>query len=140
MTLRLALMALVASSGFAHANSWPAADTYINASFVCDSYQYPDQCRVHLTTFPDDYAKAIAGDYAAQQNVAYCFESGCNQAVKANATLACAWHVVIIGSGHLQASDLDRRFAETACRKLDRTGRATAERQASTMLKLLGVE
>lgn len=140
MKLRLALAVLLASGGSAMATNWPAADSFMNASLVCSNHPQPRSCEFGMASFPDDYSKATKGDYQAQKNVAYCFETGCDWAVNENKMMACAWHIVVMGSGHQQTDDLDRRYAETACKKLDHTGRITAERQATAMLQLLGVE
>ncbi|MCO5059646.1 MAG: hypothetical protein M9905_17550 [Rhizobiaceae bacterium] len=140
MRLNLAVVSVVTFGSIACASDWPAAESYMNASFICGNHPSPRDCEFGMFSFPQDYAKAIKGDYQGQKNVAYCFETGCSWAVKENQTLACAWHVVIMGSGHLQLDEYDRRYADLACKKLDRIGRKTAERQAETMLRLLGVK
>lgn len=140
MRLPLAIAATMLACTLALASEWPPAESYMNAEFVCANHPQPRNCEFGMASFPADYRKAIQGDYLAQKNVAYCFESGCYTAVKRNAQLACAWNIVIMGFGHLQLEEIDRRYAEQACRKLDATDRKTAERQANRMLKLLGVE
>lgn len=138
LLLTIAITALTFSS--ANAAGWPAVDDYMNASFVCGNHPKPADCEYGMVSFPDDYEAAKNGDYQGQRNVAFCFQTGCDWAVRENQTLACAWRVVILASGHLEVDSGDQRNAELACGKLDGTARRTAERQADRMLKLLGVE
>lgn len=100
----------------------------------CDEHPDPRECEFQQKTFPEDYRKAIAGDYQGQRNVAYCLDRGCAQTVGRRPVDACAWRMVILAANHArtlssdvhelgmtcgphQLGDKDRQYAEIKARK-----------------------
>jgi hypothetical protein len=139
--MKAVALALVASLSAvpSYAADWPPADNYLNPIVDCASAPSPDMCNSSKTTWRDNYRKAIGGDYQGQRNVSYCLSTGCNKSVKENALLGCAWRIVILESGHLDADESDTSNADFYCGpdRISKTALATAQAQARTMLKML---
>lgn len=91
-----------------------------------------DWCKLDSAEFRSDYPKAFGRDYQAQRNVAFCFDTGCNGAVIAKRSLACAWRIVILASGSPRVDDSDHLNWTYRCgrKALDDMAFATAVRQA----------
>lgn len=64
----------------------------------------------------EQWPQALAGHYPSQRNVAFCLSNGCYGAVRVDRVLACAWRIVILGSGVPQIEDSDRANYSAACR------------------------
>jgi hypothetical protein len=63
--------------------------------------------------------KAMARDYDAQRQTALCLRTGqCVGSPVANATEACAWRMVILGSGHGNVDASDTANYQDDCRSL----------------------
>lgn len=118
----------------ATAADWPKVDDYV-AIGECPN----DWCRSTRETWEKNYSAAISGDYQGQRNVAYCLSDGCEGAIRVNPVLGCAWRMVILESGHLEADQTDTTNLKYFCgrEKVDAAGLATAKAQARRMLKML---
>lgn len=92
-------------------------------------------CESSQKQFKKWYPLAWRGDYQGGRNVAYCLSTGCDNSVKKNETLACAWRAVILASGSTRVDSGDRANFTTACGRLDLTGRATARAQAQQLMR-----
>ncbi len=101
-------------------------------------------CKQAIAVWDKDYKKAIHGNYQGQRNVSFCLSNGCvsfyHGFIKQNKVLGCAWRIVILKSGHLDADETDTDNFKLYCGPsfLDDAGRVAAEAQAATMLKMLG--
>lgn len=128
----------------ARAEDWRPATDYLMMSTDCTSADDPKRCQMILDIWTRDYTDAIAGKYQGQRNVAYCLTTGCDDlygtALRKNPVLGCAWRVVIINSGHLDADTTDTANLKLYCgpKYLDDAGRIMADAQARTILKKLG--
>ncbi len=114
---------------------------YISIEADCEDASNPERCRLTKKTWERDYNAAIKGDYQGQRNVAYCLSTGCSyEGFRKNPVLGCAWRVVIINSGHLDADQLDANSLKLFCGPefLDDVGRTMADAQARTLLGKLG--
>lgn len=96
----------------------------------CDT----DQCLLDKATSLIALKGAYKKDYGDQRNLAYCLTTGCDNAVIANASLGCAWRIVILagGSSELDASD-QSNFKKDCMRSLDGAQLATAKAQAANL-------
>lgn len=145
--LVLAASMVVVSLGVpanARAEDWRPATDYLMMNTDCTSAEDPKRCKMMLEIWTRDYSDAIAGKYEGQRNVAYCLTTGCDdlygKAFRKNPVLGCAWRVVIINSGHLDADTTDTANLKLYCgpQYLDDAGRIMADAQARTILKKLG--
>jgi hypothetical protein len=75
-------------------------------------------------------AKALAGDYQAQRNLAYGYSTAPYPGQQANALLGCAWRIVIVHSGSAKVDDTDISNQRVQCGKLDSQQLAAAQAQA----------
>ncbi len=149
MRVFLAMMLTMISMVSASAAEWPSADTYRPFLSSCkghEDYMGGDEnwCKQAIAVWDKDYKKAIKGDYQGQRNVSFCLSNGCvafyHGFIKQNKVLGCAWRMVILKSGHLDADETDTGNFKLYCGPnfLDDAGRIAAEAQASAMLKMLG--
>jgi hypothetical protein len=85
------------------------------------------------------YDSALSGAYDAQRNVSFCLSTGCDQAIREDHALGCAWRIVIAGSSHPETGEGDEADRRRFCGSdmLDDAGRKAAETQAQTLLSLL---
>jgi len=139
--ISLGLLFALTSVGPTLAEDWPPADDYINTLVSCETAKDPGHCKFARATWQKEYANAISGAYQGQRNVSFCLSTGCNDAVRQNKILGCAWRIVIIETGHLQADSSDTANLKYFCGRehVDETGRHAAHAQARAMLKKLGV-
>ncbi len=124
---------------------WRPAMDYLAVDDDCASATDPETCKWMKESWTRDYEGAISGQYAGQRNVAHCLSTGCEatygKSIRKNPILGCAWHIVIINSGHLDASSVDASSFKTYCGPhfLDDLGRKMADAQARTILKNLNI-
>jgi len=139
--ISLGLIFALTGVGPALADDWPPADDYINSLVSCETSKDPGHCTFTRTTWQKEYANAISGAYQGQRNVSFCLSTGCNDAIRQNKILGCAWRIVIIETGHLQADSTDTANLMYFCGRehVDEAGRHAAYAQARTMLKKFGV-
>jgi hypothetical protein len=116
------------------------ADDYINSFVSCGRSENSANCEFIRSTWAKDYESAFAGSYQGQRNVSFCLSTGCDQAIRENRILGCAWRMVIIASGHLEADESDTANLNYFCGPdmLDDAGRAAAEAQSQSLLTSLG--
>ncbi len=118
---------------------WVAADDYINSGVACSQSSSPKNCEITRTNWAKTYAGALAGSYRDQRSVSLCLSTGCDQAIRKDPVLGCAWRIVIAKSGHPQADAGDTADARYYCgpKMLDDAGRKAAELQSETLLATL---
>ena len=92
-------------------------------------------CEASRAQFAQEMPQALRGDYQSQRNVAFCFSTGCDGAVRVNAALGCAWRVVIQASGSSKVDATDAMAFRNACGALDDLELATASEQAQALFK-----
>lgn len=144
-SLAVAMALGVAWTSEAASSKWPDAMEYLMAAEDCSIEPDATLCENRKNTWQNDYRGAIAGEYQGQRNVSFCLSTGCDDLyggnIRKNAILACAWRVVIVNSGHLEADDTDAMNLKHFCgpEYLDDTGRGMANAQAKTLLRKLGV-
>jgi hypothetical protein len=124
-----------ASASWSFADELPPAETYVRG--FCPQSDMMDFCEHTLKSFPEDYRKAIAGDYQGQRNVAFCLQNGCKGAVEKRAVLACAWRKVILASAHLEIGDTDFMSHRDACSNLGSAEHSVAVNQADAILRII---
>ena len=81
--------------------------------------------------------KAMAGDYGAQRNIAFCLHTGeCEGGFAPRIMEACVWRIVILGSGHreVDASDINN-FRRECISSLSNQEQAVALTQAKQRFK-----
>ncbi|CDZ61411.1 Hypothetical protein NGAL_HAMBI2605_14910 [Neorhizobium galegae bv. orientalis] len=137
----LGLLFALTAVGTTLADDWPPADDYINSLVSCETSKDPGHCKFTRATWQKEYDNAITGVYQGQRNVSFCLSTGCNDAIRQNKILGCAWRIVIIETGHLKADSTDTANLNYYCgrEQVDETGRRAANAQARTMMKNLGV-
>lgn len=86
-------------------------------------------------TFESVRTKAMKGDYQAQRNIAYGYESFPYPGQDKNPMLACAWRTVIVKSGSEFVGQSDISSYKLNCGKLDTVELQAAEAQAKNLLK-----
>lgn len=124
---------------------WPDAMDYLQAPADCAGSDDVTLCENRKEVWNRDYNGAIAGDYQGQRNVSFCLSTGCDDmfggTIRKNAILGCAWRMVIVNSGHLDADSTDVANLKHFCgpEYLDDTGRDMAAAQARTLLKKLKI-
>lgn len=86
-------------------------------------------------------AKALAGDYQAQRNLAYGYSTAPYPGQQSNVMLGCAWRIVIVHSGSTKVDDTDISNQRVQCGKLDSQQLAAAQAQARRLyLQVYGGE
>lgn len=80
-------------------------------------------------------AKALAGDYQAQRNLAYGYSSAPYAEQQKNELLGCAWRIVIVHSGSTRVDQTDIENHRMHCGRLDPTQQAAAQAQARKLYK-----
>lgn len=136
---------LTCVAGTAFADEWRPAKDYLFIAEDCSTDDDAERCRLMKQTWERDYNGAIKGDYQGQRNVAYCLSTGCSDlygtVLRKNAVLGCAWHIVIVNSGHLDANTTDIAMMKLYCgpHYIDDDARVMANAQARTILKMLGL-
>ncbi|MDM9647743.1 hypothetical protein [Rhizobium sp. S163] len=140
--LKLGSVAIIAilAAGLAQAAGWPPADDYLNSINDCQAASDKAGCEYAKATWSKNYQKAVKGEYQGQRNVSFCLSTGCNEAIRINPVLGCAWRIVIIQSGHLETDITDTSNQKHFCgpELLDDAGRQAAAAQSKQLLKLLG--
>ncbi|MDG3580407.1 hypothetical protein P7F60_28925 [Rhizobium sp. YJ-22] len=124
------------------AADWPPASDYLFIADDCSTADDPERCKNIKAIWERDYNDAIKGGYQGQRNVSFCLSTGCNYTeFRKNVVLGCAWRVVIVNSGHLDANELDAQNLKLYCGSqfLDDTGRVMADAQARTIMEKLGI-
>lgn len=140
---RFLALVIMAWSCDASAADWRPAKDYLFLADDCATSDDPKRCQLMKDSWERDYNGAIAGDYQGQRNVAFCLSTGCKEiygtALRTNPVLGCAWRVVIVSSGHLDADKLDGDGMKIYCgpQYLDDVGRTMADAQARTILKMI---
>ncbi|GLR51264.1 hypothetical protein KYK30_20525 [Shinella yambaruensis] len=125
---------------------WKPAADYLALPSDCTGEKDAPLCEGLKQEWKRDYDAATAGDYQGQRNVAYCLSTGCKSpfgnTVRTNPILGCAWRVVIVNSGHLDADADDANEMSIYCgpQFLDDIGRTMADAQARTLFKNLGIQ
>lgn len=129
---RTLTVAVFAAGLAAHTAAAPAMEDVGKHMNYCVGGGDINWCALDRDEFRSDYPKAYNKDYQAQRNVAFCFDTGCNGAVIAKRSLACAWRIVILASGSPRVEDSDHRNWRYHCgrKALDEIAFATAVRQA----------
>jgi hypothetical protein len=80
---------------------------------------------------------ALAGNYTAQRNSAYCLKTAkCEGVIFSRMMEACAWRIVILGSGHhwVNQSDIDN-YQDDCVSSLSDQERGAAVAQAELLFK-----
>ncbi len=140
---RFLALAVLAWSCNASAGDWRPAKDYLFLADDCATSDDPKHCQLMKDSWERDYNGAITGDYQGQRNVAYCLSTGCKEtygnSLRTNPVLGCAWRVVIVNSGHLDADKLDGDAMKLYCgpQYLDDVGRTMADAQARTLLQMI---
>ena len=70
-----------------------------------------------IRAYRAETARAMAGDYQSQRNIAWCFVDGCYGVEPIDDLRACAWRLVIANAKHPKADASDRDNVETDCRQ-----------------------
>jgi hypothetical protein len=100
----------------------------------CDGAADTRWCKIQLADFRKWFPLAMRGDYQGQRNVAFCLSEGCDGAIVKKPITACAWRMVIVGSGSPKVDQGDTANLKNACGRLDETERQAAAAQATTLL------
>jgi len=140
MQLLLASLFACGCVSLVDAPLWPAAESYIDTAMECRQSGNPGNCRYTRDTWKTEYKDATAGKYQGQRNVAFCLSTGCDDAIRPDKILGCAWRIVIVNSRHAELDDTDTMNLKQFCGPvyIDQAGRRAAEAQAKTMLELIG--
>lgn len=97
----------------------------------------PD-CKTDQKEFSKWFPKAMRGDYQGQRNIAFYLSgnsvTGTHGAIIANKITACAWRMVIIGSGSPHVDSSDTANVKRDCGKLDDVERIAAQAQATALI------
>lgn len=126
----------VLATRVAFAAEWPPASEYTYET-ICDQQPKEKECLQNAKSFEGYYNRAIKGEYEGQRMVALAFGVGM-EGILPRPTLACAWNLVILRSGHLEATPDDTSNTKYNCDKLNSDERTLAEAQANRILKMLG--
>ena len=92
-------------------------------------------CESDKQQFKKAYAAAYKRDYQGQRNVSYCLSAGCGGAVQNNATLGCAWRLVILASGSAEVDNTDISNKRVYCDRLAPDEQETARAQAQELMR-----
>ncbi len=65
----------------------------------------------------DEMARAMAGTYQNQRNIAWCYSDGCDGIEPIDDVKACAWRLVIVAAKHPKAEASDAENVEIECRQ-----------------------
>jgi hypothetical protein len=141
MSMRFVIAALYACGcvDLSEPPGWVAADDYINTAVECRQTADPGACERIRTAWDRNYTDALSGSYDAQRTISFCLSTGCEQAIREDRTLGCAWRLVISGSGHPEAGETDTADRAHFCGPdmLDQQARTEAQAQSETLLKML---
>ncbi|MDK9697463.1 MAG: hypothetical protein OEL76_13850 [Siculibacillus sp.] len=77
-------------------------------------YAVTEAQRAH---WADEMARAMAGTYQNQRNVAWCYTDGCDGVEPIDDVKACAWRLVIVAAKHPKAEASDAENVEIDCRR-----------------------
>ena len=77
-------------------------------------YAVTEAQRAH---WDDEMARAMAGTYQNQRNVAWCYSDGCDGVEPIDDVKACAWRLVIVAAKHPKAEASDAENVEFECRQ-----------------------
>lgn len=92
----------------------------------------PEQIRA----WHEDVARAMAGDYQSQRNLAWCYVDGCYGVEPIDDAKACTWRMIIASAKHPKSDASDRDNVETDCRQaLAPEDLAVATAQARVLFK-----
>lgn len=119
LTIVFTLLTMMCSSALAFDNV-AEAKAYIEkhkGDVMKDGYSLPitncaeadEACITEYAHMLLDLKNAYKKDYQAQRNIGYCLWSGCDGQVQKNATLGCAWVVVLLASGSPKVNELDTK-------------------------------
>lgn len=92
------------------------------------------QCEANRLTMLKEWPTAWTGDYQSQRNVAYLLSQP-SMGVPQNPIQGCAWRMVIIASGHADATSIDTTNYNLDCRKLSEIELETAKASAANIYK-----
>lgn len=90
-------------------------------------YAVTEAQRAH---WADEMARAMAGTYQNQRNVAWCYSDGCDGVEPIDDVKACAWRMVVVAAKHPKADASDADNLELDCRR-----NLTADEQRTARLK-----
>lgn len=83
-----------------------------------------------------EMAKALAGEYQYQRNIAWCYTDGCYGVEPIDDVKACAWRLVILAAKHPKADASDAENVEFDCKKtLTPDDQRTARAWANTLFR-----
>lgn len=121
---------------------WPPASDYINTAADCSQSSNAAGCKDTRATWTTNFDDAIGGKYQAQRNVSYCLSTGCDGAIRIDATLGCAWRQIAIETGHRQGDDSDASSLKQYCGRayVDEVGERAADAEAQTLRQMLSVK
>ena len=98
-------------------------------------------CETQLNMWRRDFMWAVdarfGGLLIGQRNMTHCFATGCDNKIKKNPLLACAWAGVVVNGGQPQIEDRDLVMKRELCGELKQDGKAAAEMQTKRLLKML---
>ena len=77
-------------------------------------YAVTEAQRAH---WADEMARATAGTYQNQRNIAWCYSDGCDGVEPIDDIKACAWRLVIVAAKHPKADASDAENVEIDCRQ-----------------------
>lgn len=89
------------------------------------------------TQFEQASAKAMAGDYQAQRNLAFGYSSSPYEGQQKNSLLACAWRLVILNSGSPKVDDTDVSNKQLYCGRLNADQLSAATAQARNLYRTI---
>lgn len=89
----------------------------------------------NTSQFDQITAKALAGDYQAQRNLAFGYSSSPYDGQEKNPMLACAWRLVILNSGSPKVDDTDVSNKQLYCGRLNADQLSAATAQARNLYR-----
>ncbi|MBB4952766.1 hypothetical protein H4S14_000808 [Agrobacterium vitis] len=92
-------------------------------------------CAQQKSLFIVEAMYAYGGVYQAQRNLAFCLGNDCFGAVIENKILSCAWRIVILASGHIEADNTDTMNLKICLNKADPVEIASIKTQAAKLYK-----
>lgn len=90
-------------------------------------------CAAEVDAQRDDWAKAIAGDYGAQRNIAFGFSAGNH--VSRNPVQGCAWRIIILAADTASVDQSDTGNYALECGRLPLAQLAKARATAVMLAK-----
>ncbi len=130
------------------ATQWASLEAQIAAKKDGIEFSGPDGFKLKYRQCADDAYQCILdqaklsvaapyaykGSYAAQRFLAYCLSGRCDPfSVEKNATLACAWRLVISSSGSPELDGDDAEYLEQDCGSLSPVAREQALKQSESL-------